>query len=178
MAHRGRTVKWDPEKISRGTKCLGSFHGSECMGAFPKGFMKWIKGMGWLLDNRCHLCAGLVKDPGAFKVDIRPGTKPDLIADATNTGLPDNKFDCVIVDPPYSKELAERLYKTKPYYHSIDKFAKEAARICKPGGHVITLSYEIPRRIKGGDFIAVWGVYIIPSKQYMRCLIVWRKNKA
>jgi len=132
--------------------------------------------MGWLLDNRCYLCAGLIDDPGAFKVDIRPETEPDLIADATKTELPDNKFDCVIVDPPYSKELARKLYKTEDYYYSINDFAKEAARICKPGGLVITLSYEVPRRIKGGDFIAVWGVYVIPTKQNMRCLTVWKKH--
>lgn len=169
-------MKWDPEKISRGTKCFGSFHGSKCFGAFPKGFIKWVTKMGWLLDNRCYLCSGLIDDPKSFRVDIRPETNPNLVADATNTGLPDNKFNCVIVDPPYSKELAEKLYNTEKYYYSIDKFAKEAARICKPGGNVVMLSYEVPRRIKGGNFIAVWGVYVIPTKQHMRCLAVWQKN--
>lgn len=168
--------KWDPNSISRGTKCFGSFHGSKCDGAFPKGFLKWLNLQRWLLDNRCHLCAGLVEDPEAFKVDVRPEMKPDLVADATETGLPDNKFDCVIIDPPYSRELADKLYGTSKNYHSIDDFTKEGARICKPGGHVITLSYEIPRKIKGGNFIAVWGVYVIPTKQYMRCLIVWKKD--
>jgi hypothetical protein len=110
------------------------------MGAFPKGFMEWITEMGWLLDNRCYLCAGLVEDPEAFKVDVRSEVNPDLVADATNTELPDNHFDCVIVDPPYSKDLAKKLYKTEKYYYDINKFAKEAARICKPGGHVITYS--------------------------------------
>ncbi len=170
-------MTWKPEQISRGTKCLSSFHGSECPGAFPRGFMKWIREMGWLKSNRCYLCAGMIKDPGAFKVDIRPEVEPDLVADATNTGLEPNRFDCVIIDPPYSRELAQKLYKTGEHYHSINEFAKEGARICKPDGHVITLSYEVPRRIKGGDFIAVWGVYIVPTTSYMRCLAVWKKDR-
>jgi len=168
--------KWDPNNISRGTKCFGTFHGSECDGAFPKGFIKWLVKMNWWGEKRCYLCAGLVDDPEAFKVDIRPEMKPDLIADATNTKLPENEYDCVIIDPPYSRDLAKKLYGTEKHYYSINKFASEGARITKPNGLIVTLTYEIPRRVKGCNLIACWGVYTIPSRGPMRCLTVWQKE--
>lgn len=169
-------AKFDKDKVSRGTKCFSRFHGSDCDGAFPKNFLKFVQKQGWWGESRCHLCAGLVDDAAGFKVDIRPETYPDLVADATDTGLDENRFDAVIIDPPYSKELAQSLYKTGDKFYSINKFAKEACRICKPEGLIITLSYEVPARIKGSDLIACWGIYTIPMPSYMRCLSVWKKH--
>jgi hypothetical protein len=117
----------------------------------------------------------MVEDEGSFRVDIRPETHPDLITDACQTGLPGERFDVVVIDPPYSRELSKN-YGTEKYYRGINGFTKEAARICKKGGLVITLSYEIPKRIPGCEFVAVWGIYTVPSCSYMRCLTVSRKT--
>lgn len=169
----------DMNKISRGTKCFGAWartsNGKHYNGAFPNGFLKWVKNQGWHYGDVCHLCSGTVEDKGSFRVDINPEVIPNLISDATNTGLPDNKFDVVIIDPPYSAELADKLYGTKKYFHGIDVFTREAGRICKHGGLIITLSYQIPKRIKNCDFMAVWGIYTIPSVSYMRCFTVSKK---
>lgn len=165
--------------VSRGTKCFGAYannKNSYYFGRFPNGFLQWLKQQGWLRGERCHLCSGMVEDEGSFRVDIRPETNPDLVADASQTGLPDNRFDVVVLDPPYSRELSKN-YGTEKYYKGINGFTKEAARITKPGGLIITLSYEIPRRIPGCEFIAVWGIYTIPSCSYMRCLTVSRKKE-
>lgn len=166
-------------EISRGTKCFGAWArrkgGKHYNGEFPNGFLKWLKEQGWHYGKVCHLCSGTVEDEGSFRVDIKPEVNPDLVADASKTGLPENKFDVVIIDPPYSAELAEKLYDTKKYFTGIDGFTKEASRICKPSGLVITLSYQVPKRVKGCDFIAVWGIYTIPSVSYMRCLTVSKK---
>lgn len=163
--------------ISRGTKCFGAWqkHKEHYNGEFPAGFLKWLKEMGWHYGQVCHLCSGPVVDPGSFRVDIRPEVNPDLVADATDTKLPAESFDVVIVDPPYTRELAASLYGTEKYFKGIDAFTKEACRITKRGGLIVTLSYQVPKRIKDCEFIAVWGIYTIPSVSYMRCLTVSRK---
>ncbi len=167
------------KNIFRTTKCFGAWartkDGKHYNGAFPAGFLNWLKVMGWHYGKVCHICSGTVEDEGSFRVDIKPEVKPDLVANGRNTGLPDNKFDVVIVDPPYSKELAKKLYDTEEHFVGIDGFTKEAARITKKGGLIITLSYQVPKRIKNAEFIAVCGIYTIPSVAYMRCLTVSRK---
>ena len=166
----------DENGISRGTKCLGAYKGVECKGAYPSGYLTFLKSNGWWGDKRIHLCSGNVKDDG-FKVDIRPEMKPDLVADARDTGLPPETFDCALIDPPYSADLAESLYGLRKYYSSINQFIKEGIRLVKPGGFIISLSYEIPRLQKETcDMIAVWGIYEVPSVSSMRCMVVFRKK--
>ena len=170
------------EDVYRTTKCFGAWakrsDGSHYNGAFPNGFVKWLQKMGWWGESRCYLCAGGVEDEGAVRVDILPEANPTHLEDARETSLPDNKFDVVIIDPPYSRDLAEKYYGTGKHYSSINKFTLEAARIVKSGGLIVTLTYEIPKRIKGCDFIAVCGVYTVPMTGYMRCLTVSRKSSA
>jgi|SRR5581483_6126563 len=162
--------------VSRGTKPFGS--GTNGFGGgFPRQFLPWVRKMGWLdgSQNIAWLCAGGVKEPG-FRVDIRAETKPDLVADAAATGLQSDRFDYAIIDPPYSRDLAKKLYGTESFYHSINLFIDEAVRITKPGGRVITLSYECPKIPKGCDLLAVWGVYQVPLCSYMRCFCVFQKK--
>lgn len=143
------------KQVSRGTKAFPAFHGKDLNGAYPSGFVKWLVAEGWLFGAVCHLCAGRVD--GGFRVDIRSEMNPDLVADARNTGLEADRFDSVAIDPPYSKELAQKLYGTAEHFASINEFVKEAMRIVKPGGTVITLSYEIPKKPKESELVAVWG---------------------
>ena len=163
--------------ISRGTKCFSAFHGTDTQGAFPKGFLPWVKEMGWVNGNVCHLCSGRVKGEG-FRIDIRPEMEPDLVADARATGLPDEQFTSVLIDPPYSEDLAHKLYGTREHFGSINQFVKEGVRLVKPNGTVVTLSYEIPKIPKGCELIAVWGIYTVPHTAFMRCFAVFRKRVA
>lgn len=169
------------EKVYRTTKCFGSWSrnkdGTHYNGAFPNGFLKWVCKMDWWGGKRCYLCAGMVEDEKAIRVDVRPETNPTHLEDARNTSLPDNEFDVVIIDPPYSRQLAKDIYDTEKYYSSINKFTKEASRIVKIGGLILTLTYEIPKRIPNCDFIAVCGIYTVPMTGYMRCFTVSRKQK-
>lgn len=164
------------KNVYRTTKCFGVNGNSGIKGAFPKGFMKWIDSMGWTGKERCYLCAGLVWDEAACRVDIRENTNPNILADATDTKMPAELFDWILIDPPYTKALAKEFYDTEKYYHGINAFTKEAERLCKPNGLILTLSYEIPKRIKNCEFIAVVGVYTIPFTGYMRCFTVSRKS--
>lgn len=170
-----RSRAWKKEDVFRTTKCFSpSTNGYP--GGFPKGFLKWIQEHGWWGKHRCYLCAGAVNDLEAVRVDVRPEVKPTHCEDARHTSLPDDEFDCVIVDPPYSRDLAQKLYGTEDVYSSVNMFAKEAGRICAPGGLVITLTYEVPRRVKDCDLEACCGVYQAINVAHMRCLAVWRKK--
>ncbi len=175
-----RKRDWDASEVYRTTKCFGSWSrnkdGTHYNGAFPAGFMKWIRTMEWWGDERVYLCAGMIEDPQSIRIDIRPEVNPTHTEDARHTSLGDESADWVMLDPPYSKQLAKDMYDTEKYYSGINGFAKEAARIVKPGGLILTLTYEIPKRIPGCDFIAVCGVYTVPMTGYMRCFTVSRKT--
>ena len=162
------------DEVSRGTKCFSCSSGKDYNGVFPRGFIDWVKQMGWWREERCYLCSGTIQD--GFTVDIRPDRNPTLVADATNTGLEPATFSWVMIDPPYSAELAERLYGTGKYYYSINTFVKEAERLTKNGGLILTLSYEIPKIPKGTKLLAVWGIYTVPICSYMRCFTVFKKG--
>lgn len=164
------------KNVYRTTKCFGVSGQGKIKGAFPKGFLKWIKEMGWWGNNRCYLCAGMVDDVDAKRVDIRQEVNPTHLEDASNTSIPSSSCDWVIIDPPYTRDLAMAYYGTEKHYHGINAFTKEAERICKPGGLILTLSYEIPKRIKNCDFMAVVGVYTVPFTGYMRCFTVSKKT--
>jgi hypothetical protein len=167
---------YDSHGVNRCTVCLGAYKGTECKGSYPAGYLKLLQKQGWWGEKRIHLCSGAVKDDGSFKVDIRPEMKPDLVADARATGLPAESYDCVLIDPPYSAELAKTLYGTESHYSRVDDFIKEGVRLAKPGGLVISLSYNIPKLQKECELIAVWGVYEVPSVSSMRCMVVFRKK--
>jgi hypothetical protein len=166
------------ENIFRTTKCFGVNGQGKIKGAFPKGFLKWIKEQGWWGKERCYLCAGMVEDNEALRVDVRKeGTNANYIADAKDTKYKGESFDWIILDPPYTKDLARDYYGTEKHYHGINAFTKEAERLCKPGGLILTLSYEIPKRIKNCDFISVCGIYTVPFTGYMRCFTVSKKKE-
>lgn len=181
-------MSWDPDSISRGTKCFSARRAHNYPGSFPAGFLKWVKKMGWWGEDRIHLCAGAVDDPDADRVDIQRicvskgsefATNANIIADARNVPRPDESYDCVIIDPPYSKELAHSLYDTKKHFAGIDAFTKEAWRLVRPGGLVVCFSYAVSKRpAKDAELIAQWGIYQVPSVRWMTSLSVWQKPHA
>jgi hypothetical protein len=144
-------------------------------GGFPTGFLKWVRGK-WWGEERCYLCSGQVNDEYATRVDLNPDVNPTHLEDARNTSLPDESFDWVMIDPPYSEELAESLYGLGKFFSSINKFTKEAERICRPQGLILTLSYEVPKRVKNCDLIACVGVYQNMPVAHMRCFTAWEKT--
>lgn len=145
-------------------------------GALPSGFEWWLKQNGWWSQGaRAYLCAGRVKDKDAVRVDTNPDAKPTHCEDARKTSLPDESFDLVIVDPPSSPQRARAAYGDEKLFGSINDFAREAARITKPGGLIVTLSPDVPRRLYGCRFVAITGVYCMPLASRMRCCAVFQK---
>lgn len=166
------------ENVFRTTKCFGCFTGKDKYnGSFPNGFMKWVIKQGWYGKERVYLCSGKIDDQEAIRVDTNPKVKPTHLEDARKTSLPNESADWIMIDPPYTKELAKKLYNMEEYYSGINVFTKEAERICKVGGLILTLTYEIPKRIKNCEFVDVCGIYTIPSTSYMRCFTVSKKTQ-
>lgn len=89
----------------------------------------------------CHLCSGTVK--GDFTVDLNPDMEPALVADARDTGLPDEMFDAVLMDPPYTPEDADQYGFGYPEPRDL---MKEAWRLVRPGGRIGLLHYIVPRK--------------------------------
>jgi hypothetical protein len=168
-------MAWNVNEVLRTTKCLGP-QTNGYPGGFPVGFIQYIKDLGYWGVDRCYLCCGNVIDPDAVRVDVKPEVNPTHLEDASNTSLPPDKFDVVIIDPPYSEDLADSLYGTKDQYHGINAFLKEGARITKPGGLIVTLSYEIPKQPDKCNLIAMIGLYQLFNNSKMRALTVWKKE--
>lgn len=106
-------------------------------GGYPLGFMEWALGeMGNVAgiepDPRdvLHLCSGSVKT--GVRVDIRPEVKPDIVADCRHVPLPDESFDWIMADPPYSAEYAKNLYGTEDAYPKPGQILIEATRLLRP----------------------------------------------
>ena len=166
---------FDKNKIFRTTKCFSPATNGY-PGGFPVGFLNWVHDMGWWGKKRCYLCCGQVDDLDSVRVDLSWKANATHVEDARETSLPDLEFDWVMIDPPYSRELADKLYGMGEYYSSINMFTKEAERICGNGGLILTLSYEVPKRIKNCDLVACVGVYQAINVCHMRCCSVWKKR--
>jgi len=78
------------------------------------------------------------------RMDIDPLLEPDVVGDAHDLPFPDESFDCVILDPPYSDEEALLIYgtpKLKP-----KRYVAEAVRALRPGGWLVAYSDREPAR--------------------------------
>jgi len=114
-------------------------------------------------------------------MDCKAELNPDIVGNCETLPFPDNSFDFVIADPPYSKEESKDLYNLP--YVSIVKIMNEMARVCKPGGHIILLHRIIPqihpqfnKHFKRCNIKAVVGIYTIAGMSNIRALTVWQKQ--
>ena len=105
-------------------------------------------------------------------------TTANIIADARDTGLESSSYDWVMLDPPYTRDLAETMYGTDEVYSGINTFIEEAVRLCKPGGLICVLHYDMACCHDQTDLVACWGIYQIPSVRYMSAFQVFRKKGA
>jgi len=107
-------------------------------------------------DQVLHLCSGSVLT--GIRVDIRPEKNPDIIADCRNVPLPDESFDWILADPPYSEEYAKNLYGTEDFYPTPLEIVKESMRLLKPNGLLGLLHFQVPTIRKPAKIVNVYGV--------------------
>lgn len=127
-------------------------------GGYPKGFLEWAYDLMRVTDaaNVLHLCSGSVTS--GITVDIRPERNPAIVADRRNVPLPDESFDWILADPPYSENYATNLYGTGEHYPKPGEIAREAARLLKPGGLFGLLHFQVPMVRKPLRIVNVYGI--------------------
>ena len=177
--------EWDHTEVSRGTKCFSPMNNGY-PGGYPVGYLDWCRENGWWGDKRLHVPCGMVDDTDSIRIDVKAdGTNATHVFDARDANLwrvfgsvdnPHTTFNCIMIDPPYTKELAKNLYDTEEFYSGIDSFVNPCLPYLEPGGLLITLSYAVPKRPGNLNLIASWGIYQAVSVSHMRCFNVWQKN--
>lgn len=136
LAEDGRAV---------GTWIMGNDYrvGSGYYGGYPAGYLKRIRAL--FPDKRAalHLFSGQV-DLDVFPgdtVDLNPGLAPTFVDDAQSLeGVPLEKYDIVLADPPYSVEDCEH------YGTSMVKRNRVLAALGRlaAGAHVVWLDQVLP----------------------------------
>lgn len=140
-------------------------------GGYPLGFVEWaLVEMASVTipempkgaveahpDDVLHLCSGSMKT--GVRVDIRPETGPNIVADCRSVPLPDASFDYIMADPPYSAEYAKNLYGTEADYPKPGQILIEATRLLRPGGVVGLLHHQVPVFRKPLKLIRVYAVH-------------------
>lgn len=127
-------------------------------GGYPKGFIEWAcEAMGCPDPSLVlHLCSGSMVT--GTRVDIRPEMNPDIVADCRNVPLPDESFDFIMADPPYSEEYARNLYGTGDHYPRPGQILKEAERLLRPGGMFGLLHFMVPMNRRPMRMRGVYGI--------------------
>lgn len=126
-------------------------------GGYPEGFL-WRARV--LVPGRIvHLCGGTVQPTEQdFTVDLNPDLRPSLVADARDTGLPDDSFDGCLIDPPYTPDDAAKYGCEYPQPADL---VREGYRLVRPGGRVGLLHYVVPRPpAKDAKLVAMVSVVV------------------
>ena len=142
-------------------------------GGYPEGFL-WRARV--LVPGRViHLCGGTVTPTGQdFTVDLNPDLCPSLVADARDTGLPDDSFDGCLIDPPYTEEDAKRYGFECPAPADL---LHEGYRLVRPGGRVGLLHYIVPRPpAKDARLVAMIAV-VVGFGNRVRVFTVFEKGR-
>lgn len=157
----------------------GGFCVSTLYGQYPWSFLKRALSLFPGIDPAriLHCPSGTLNGdtPGVtvdlVRDDIR---KPQIIASADNLPFPDNSFDLVLSDPPYSKEDAKK-YGTPPY--PLKKAMAEFRRVLSPGGYFGLLHFYYPTfQRKNWKMRAMIGV-CTGSNRRMRVFTVFENTK-
>ena len=130
-----------------------------------------------------HMFSGSMK--WGDTTDIRPETKPTIVAPYNNLPIPGNTYDMVVADPPYNKGFANEWITHDKDLPKPKRILVEATRVTKPGGiiailHIIT----IPKHPKafadlgrpGVECIGRHGI-LCGSNNAIRLLNVFKKKE-
>ena len=123
------------------------------VGGFPLYFEKRLLGFLGLDPKRARILHqfGGMGEYG-IRLDLKKDLRPDVVGDAHHLPFADNTFDLVICDPPYSDELAEKLYDTPPL--RFREWSSEAVRVTKPWGIICLYHLMILPRLKGTRLVS------------------------
>lgn len=138
------------ERIPTETWVLPRPRSDKYVGGFPLHFEQKLWKLLGKPQNVLHPFGGLA-EIGHF-VDLNPTTSPTWVGDAHNLDfIPDEAYDLVVLDPPYSAEESEQMYGTPPPRWG--EYTAEAVRVCKVGGHVAVYLDKQPARPEGTKLV-------------------------
>jgi hypothetical protein len=144
---------------------------------YPGGFPLHFEQKLWKLlgcpDQVLHPFGGAAEI--GDRVDLNPDTNPTWIGDAHKLYfIANDTYDCVILDPPYDDERAEKLYQTPKLHYG--KYVSEAVRVCKPGGLVCVYHWVWTPRPEGCSLVR-WIVVITRVWHRPRVCCVYQKDE-
>jgi SAM-dependent methyltransferase len=152
------TSKGNGHPIMFGFKHAEDFGPFPDGGGYPLRFLNYAyKSLGVTdPDQVLHLCSGSMQR--GVRVDCRESVAPTVVADCRNTPFPDESFDWIMCDPPYTVEYAKNLYGTADKFPLPGQILKEALRLLRPGGRVGMLHFQVPMSRKPLRLVGVWGI--------------------
>ncbi len=111
-------------------------------GQFPGKFWERFRALFPDVDDSrlLHLCSGTVST-GEVRLDISREFSPSVQANIESLPFPSESFDLVFIDPPYSKEDAEK-YGVSMYNRK--RTVAEAHRVLVDGGTLAWLDVRYP----------------------------------
>ncbi len=108
-----------------------------------------------------------------YRMDVKDEVVPDIKGDAHVLPFKDETFDMVLLDPPYSTDLAKRLYGTKAVHFK--QYTQEAVRVCKDGGYVIIYHWYATPSVK--NTLLVKRIFLeTRMNHHLRCIHIHRKD--
>jgi hypothetical protein len=126
-------------------------------GQYPSSFIDKV--MPWLRcrpDQVLHVCSGALPRGTGIRVDIRPGARPDVVADGRSLPFRSGSVAAVMVDPPYTEHYARDLYGTS--YPRPAHLLAEAARVVRPSGRILIVHYITPNPPPGCSYLKSFGL--------------------
>ena len=144
-------------------------------GGYPQGYQKRLRALFPDKQQILHLFSGMVdveQFPGDT-LDIRPEMKPTFLSDAhTMEGVPVERYDLILADPPYSAEDADH-YGTALVNRN--KVVEVLSHRMRPGAHLAWLDQAQPMYAKARlRPEAAIGIVRSTMHRY-RCLLIWRR---
>ena len=127
-------------------------------GGYPKGFLARAFDVLGVTDPArvLHVCSGSMRT--GVRVDIRPEMNPTIVADVRALTFPDDTFQWVMADPPYSQEYAANLYGIGAAYPDPHQLVNECLRVLKPGGMLGFMHHIVPKFRKPGKLLKVYTI--------------------
>lgn len=123
--------------------CGTSWNKVRLHGQYPPTFLKRALALFPDAENILHAPSGTLSGEHGVTLDmIRDDVRqPDYIGDCADMPFPDETFDLILSDPPYTKEDS-KIYGCPPF--PMGRFIKECRRTLKPGGYLGMLHTYYP----------------------------------
>ncbi|MCW4015098.1 MAG: class I SAM-dependent methyltransferase [Candidatus Bathyarchaeota archaeon] len=147
-------------------------------GAYPHSYLQRVNALFPDRKTTLHLFSGSLDSEdvdGAVRFDKRPEMNPDVVGDAEQLSryFPEEKFDVVFTDPPYSDEDATK-YGTPMVNRN--RVVKECLKVLKDNGFIVWLDQAYPMYRKD-ELKLVGTIGLIRSTNHrVRTVFIYQKT--